>query len=428
MKTANNTIFQFAGLIFWRKVKRVINCAPSAVKAHRIYNAALEVDAHNSAQAYMMAAKDLDTTKLLESMPPTIPTETRPNKKKPGPCNPDQVAEFVLETNKSLDHFLEKMHNYEPYAIEEAYNVLIAEYHYALCEIEEYFKNADKSVVLGLTDDKSCKVLRVETAKESENREKFPDPRTSTVIIITGTQALSRSAVMLNLTAIQGDQREVVCELFDSLQTAHTAIADVAATLATLGRTLDLNQFQFLLKHSVHPLVQLQVPAHLCHPSELKFAKEHLTDDELYEQCGVNTVLPRPHHLDLDQVPARHPTRALAGTIHYQLRKRMFTKFATSQTDVADLFQVKRKKFFKSITGQEYKAGKKQTKVEKIKMAGTADSKDKEKTQTPGQEEPQPTAKIDLEMPPLEDVTAPKKRLRFKAPDLIPWSKRFQKK
>ena len=68
----------------------------------------------------MMAAKDLDTTKLLESTPPT-PTETRPNKMKPGPCNPDQVAEFVLETNKSLDHFLEKMHNYEPYAIEEAY-------------------------------------------------------------------------------------------------------------------------------------------------------------------------------------------------------------------------------------------------------------------------------------------------------------------
>ena len=80
------------------------------------------------------------------------------------------------------------------------------------------------------------------------------------------------------------------------------------------------------------------MPACLFHPSELKFAKEHLTDNELYEQCGVNTVLPRPHHPDLDQVPAKHPTRALAGTIHYQLRKHMFTKFAASQTDVADLF------------------------------------------------------------------------------------------
>ena len=186
---------------------------------------------------------------------------------------------------------------------------------------------------------------RVKTEK------KFPDPRTSTDNIITGTQALSRLAAMPNFTAIHSDQWEMVCELFDSLQTVHTAIADVIGTLATLGRTLDPNQFQFLLKHSVCLLVQLQVPAHLCHPSKLKFAKEHLTDDELYEQCAVNTVLPRPHHPNLDQVPVKHPTRALASTIHYQLRKHMFTKFTTSQTDIADLFQVEQKKFFTSITG-----------------------------------------------------------------------------
>ena len=116
-----------------------------------------------------------------------------------------------------------------------------------------------------------------------KTEEKVPDPRTSTDNIITGTQALSRLTTMLNFTTIQGDQREMVCELFDSLQTAHTAIADVAGTLATLGRTLDPNQFQFVFKHSVHPLVQLQVPAGLCHPGELKFAKEHLTVNELYE-------------------------------------------------------------------------------------------------------------------------------------------------
>ena len=92
--------------------------------------------------------------------------------------------------------FFEKMHNYEPYAIEEAYTVLISEYHHTLCEIKEYFQKADKGVVLGLIDDKSCKMLRVETTKESEDREKFPDPRTSTDNIITGTQALSRLAAM----------------------------------------------------------------------------------------------------------------------------------------------------------------------------------------------------------------------------------------
>ena len=363
-----------------------------------------------------MATEQLEDLEIVEETPPTMPTEQEPKKKMPGPCNPDQAAEFVVETNKSLEHFLKKMHNYKPYAKEEAYKVLIAEYHHALCGIEEYFKNTDKSVVLGLIDDNSCKMLRVETAKESENREKFPDPRTSTDNIITGTQALSRLAAMPNFAAIQGDQWEMVCELFDSLQTVHTAIADITEILATLGRTLDPNQFQFLLKHSARPLVQLQVPAHLCQPGDSKFAKEHLTDDELYEQRGVNTVLPRPHHPDLDQVPAKHPTRALASAIHYQLRKCMFTKFAAPQTEV------KRKKFFTSITGKEYEAGKKQTKAEKTKMAGTTN---KEKT-TSGQEKPQPTAttEVDPEMPPLEDIR-PKKKFRSKDPDSTPWSKHF---
>ena len=47
-------------------------------------------------------------------------------------------------------------------------------------------------------------MLRVETTKESEDREKFPDPRTLTDNIITGTQALNRLAAMSNFAAING--------------------------------------------------------------------------------------------------------------------------------------------------------------------------------------------------------------------------------
>ena len=86
-----------------------------------------------------MATEQLEDLEIVEETPPTTPTEQEPKKKKPGPCNPDQAPEFVVETNKSLDCFLEKMHNYEQYAIEEAYTVLISKYHHVLCKIEEYF-------------------------------------------------------------------------------------------------------------------------------------------------------------------------------------------------------------------------------------------------------------------------------------------------
>ena len=111
----------------------------------------------------------------------------------------------------------------------------------------------------------------------------------------------------------------------------------------------------------------------------------------------------------------------------------MFMKFTTSQTEVADLFQVERKKFLTSITVREYELGKKPTKADKLKMAGMKEDKDEEKVQTPGKEESQPsqptsTSEIDPEMPPLENTPTPKKRLKFKDPGSIPQPKHFQKK
>ena len=127
-----------------------------------------------------MDTEQPEDLEILEETPPTTPTEREPKKlspakKKPGPRNPDQATEFVVETTLSVDQFMNKMHNYEPYAIKEGHQVLIAEYHLALCGIKDYFKQADKKLVLKLIDDTSCKLLRMMTAKDAEDREKCPD-------------------------------------------------------------------------------------------------------------------------------------------------------------------------------------------------------------------------------------------------------------
>ena len=91
----------------------------------------------------------------------------------------------------------------------------------------------------------------------------------------------------------------------------------------------------------------------------------------------------------------------------------MCTKFNVSQTEIAYLFQVERKKFFTSITGHENDPGRKPTKSEKLKTSP------KEDTSTEKQTEEQPsqstTSEVDPKMPPLEDIR-PKKKLRFKDP------------
>ena len=94
----------------------------------------------------------------------------------------------------------------------------------------------------------------------------------------------------------------------------------------------------------------------------------------------------------------------------------MCTKFNASQTEIANLFQDGRKKFFTSITGCKYDPGRKPTKSEKLKTYPTKKDTSTEKHT----EEPQPsqptTTEVDPKMPPLEDIR-PKKKLRFKDPD-----------
>ena len=79
--------------------------------------------------------------------------------------------------------------------------------HHALCGIEDYFKDADKTLVLQLIDDTSCKILRMATAKDVEDSKKCPDPRVSTENIMTGNHALNRLASLLNFETIEGDDR-----------------------------------------------------------------------------------------------------------------------------------------------------------------------------------------------------------------------------
>ena len=169
--------------------------------------------------------------------------------------------------------------------------------------------------------------------------------------------------------------------------------------------------------------MQLQVPARLCNPADLTFAKASLTDEKMFEQRAVNNMLPRPYHPNLEAVDFKHPTRALAAAIHYQIRKKMFTKFPASQTEIADLFQVERKKFFTSITGREYEGGKKMTKKKFITWDTKEDSKSKESTSTT-----QTETLIDPEMPPLEDEDAPTRPKEFKFKKLTPTKKHYQKK
>ena len=53
----------------------------------------------------------------------------------------------------------------------------------------------------------------------------------------------------------------------------HENIAKMAGHLVQLGSTLTPKQYTYIMKHSLHPLVQLSLPPCLCSPVDLKFSK-----------------------------------------------------------------------------------------------------------------------------------------------------------
>ena len=156
-----------------------------------------------------MATEELGNLKIVEETPPTTPTEQEPKKKRPGPHNPNQAAEFVIQTMQTIDQFMSKMHNHEPDAIEEGYQVLIAEYHHALCGNEDYFKQANRKLVLELIDDTTCKLLRTTTPKDAADKEKCPDPRVSTENLMTGHRVLNRLVALPKFRQTREIQQEV---------------------------------------------------------------------------------------------------------------------------------------------------------------------------------------------------------------------------
>ena len=154
-----------------------IDKAPDTVTDRCIYKNAQVVE--DNTYTYIMAATELDDadTQL---------------KKRPGPNNPEEAEEFVKQINIAVDKFVETIHSYKPYKIEDTCPDFVTRYYDLLCDMEDYFKNASIEGVLDIADDTMCKLLRMETEHDKKVQKLCKDPRVSSDNILTGHQALNK--------------------------------------------------------------------------------------------------------------------------------------------------------------------------------------------------------------------------------------------
>ena len=86
--------------------------------------------------------------------------------------------------------------------------------------------------------------------------------------------------------------QRAVTRLFSHLQDAHNHMAEVAKAIIDVSEVSSPEQFTFVLKLAVRPIIQLKISPHLSAPTELKFEKERLTPEEITEENCCNLILP----------------------------------------------------------------------------------------------------------------------------------------
>ena len=154
-------------------------------------------------------------------------------------------------------------------------------------------------------------------------------------------------------------------------------------------------QFTFVLQLAVRPIIQLKIPPHLSAPTELKFEKERLTQEEITEENCCNLILPRQFHPKLSGIAFKHSTRCLAAAAHFLIRKKLFNS-KYPQLLVAKDFAVAEKKLHLAISARKYDPGKKAPKKRRtsdVKTAAPKPSTSQDQPQGKSISEQQPQSK-----------------------------------
>ena len=325
--------------------------------------------------------------------------------KEPSHNNPEEAANYVKAVDTLLKTFVSDIHGFNPYAHQDAYKNFLHTLSQLLSKLDSaYFTKMDTEVVLDTIPDKECAAF-LECPEETADK---VQQRVSSDSIPTSPEVTSKMHLHGNITSFDKKGQEAVTHLFSHLQDAHNHMAQVAQAVVQLSKVSSPEQFTFVLQLAVRPIIQLKIPPHLSAPTELKFEKERLAQEEITEEYCCNLILPRPFHPKLSSISFKHPTRCLAAAAHFLIRKELFNS-KYPQLLVAKDFAVAEKKLHLAISGRKYDPGKKAPKkrcTSNGKTAAPKPSTSQEQQQSESVSEQQPQSEsVTEQQPPSETAT-----------------------
>ena len=208
---------------------------------------------------------------------------------KPLHNNPEEAAKYLKAVTTLVDKFAEDIHRFNLCACQDAYPNFIHNLAQLLSKLDStYFTNMNNQVGLDTILDKDCKVF-LECHEETVDK---IQQRTSSDNIPTGPDIINKMRLDEDIRIFDKAGQQAVTHLFGHLQDAHNHMSQVAAVVVELSKVSSPEQFTFVLKLVVRPIIQLKIPPHLSAPTDLKFEKERLTQEETIEEYCSNLILP----------------------------------------------------------------------------------------------------------------------------------------
>ena len=209
--------------------------------------------------------------------------------KEPSHNNPEEAANYVKAVDMLLKTFVSDIHGFNPYPHQDAYKNFLHTLSQLLSKLDSaYFTKMDTEVVLDTIPDKECAAF-LECLEETTDK---VQQRVSSDSIPTGPEVTSKMRLHENIISFDRAEQEAITHLFSHLQDAHNHMAQVAQAVVKLSKVPLPEQFTLVLKLAVRPIIQLKIPPHLSAPTELKFEKERLTQEEITEEYCCNLILP----------------------------------------------------------------------------------------------------------------------------------------
>ena len=96
-------------------------------------------------------------------------------------------------------------------------------------------------------------MMCMQTEQEHRNQELCKDPHISMDNIMQSHHVMNCLEALPGFKKFEGGEQFAISELFCHLQRAHNTSSKAAGHLAFFARTLQATQFEFILRHSVHP-------------------------------------------------------------------------------------------------------------------------------------------------------------------------------